>query len=160
MTSRACCAPIARQRTSPHRVAQVIGGLLLTVAGGMQAQEDARTPQADGVPTLERVQAVLPEEETIELYRFRNPLVVEPSRFAEAYKPGPSLEEISLQHGGLINYGINLGLQKSWGGIKRITGMRPQTQTAIARASPLTEEQLQRAARRCETRTNDCASGE
>ncbi|NDK39497.1 hypothetical protein DT603_11650 [Pseudoxanthomonas gei] len=137
-----------------------MGGLLLVVAGGMQAQEDARTPEADGVPTLERVQAELPDEEAIDLYRFQNPVVVAPSRFAEAYKPGPSLEEISLEHGGLINYGINLGLQKTWWGVKRITGMRPQTQTAVARASPLDEAQLQRAASRCETRSNDCASGQ
>ena len=143
-----------------HRIAPALGSMLLGLTGGLHAQEGTDPTPATSVPTLERVEALPPEEEIIDLYRFENPVIVEPNRFAEAYKPEPSLEEIALEHGGLIQHGINLGLEKSWRGIKKVTGMRAQTQAATARPPPLDEEQLRRAARLCAAPGNDCASSE
>ena len=144
----------------PQRIAPVLGSMLLGLAGGLYAQEGTGPTPATNVPTLERVEALPPEEETLDLYRFENPVVVEPNRFAEAYKPEPSLEEIALEHGGLIQHGINLGLGKSWRGIKKATDMRAQTQAAKARPPPLDEGQRQRAAKLCAIPGNDCASSE
>lgn len=144
----------------PRRIASGLVSMLLGLAGGLHAQEVADPTPATGVPTLERVEALPPEQETLDLYRFDNPVVVEPNPFAEIYKPEPSLEEIAMEHGGLIQYGINLGLAKSWRGIKKVTGMRAQTQAATARPPPLDEEQLQRAAKLCDAAENGCASSE
>ncbi|MEP6906575.1 MAG: hypothetical protein ABI858_01125 [Pseudoxanthomonas sp.] len=63
---------------------------------------------------------------------------------------------MALQQGGYINYGINLGLYKSWQGIKKVTGMRAETQSAIARQPPLTDAQLQRAVALCEDHAEPC----
>lgn len=108
------------------------------------------------MPTLERVQALLPDEEILDLHRFENPVTVEPNAFDKVYDPGITPEEMALQHGGYINYGLNLGLYKSWQGIKKVTGMRAETQSAIARPPPLSEAQMRRAVAICGAEGNAC----
>ena len=130
--------------------------LLLAFCGPLGAQ-DRGEPKMH-VPTLEPVQALPPEEEALDLYRFENPVTVEPNTFEKFYDPGITPEEMALQHGGYINYGINLGLYKSWQGIKKVTGMRPETEHATARPPPLSEEQLLRAAKFCDTQAGGCAA--
>ena len=131
--------------------------LLLAFCGPLRAQENSE-PTMSHVPTLEQVQALPPEEEALDLYRFENPVTVEPNAFEKVYDPGITPEEMALEHGGYIHYGINLGLYKSWQGIKKVTGMRPETEHATARPPPLSEAQLLRAAKFCDTQADDCAA--
>ena len=133
--------------------------LLLAFCGPLCAQESSE-PTTAHVPTLEQVQALPPEEEALDLYRFENPVTVEPNTFERFYDPGITPEEMALQHGGYINYGINLGLYKSWQGIKKVTGMRPDIQHAAARPPPLSEAQLLRAAKFCDAQADDCAAAD
>lgn len=144
----------------PQHIAKAIALILLSWVGCVHAQEEPDPARATDVPTLDRVEALPPDEEVIDLYRFENPVVVPPNTFAKGYKPPPSLEEISLEHGGLVQYGINMGLAKSWKGIKKVTRMRPQTQAVTARPPPLDEEQLRRAVELCTTAGNDCTGNE
>ncbi len=132
--------------------------LLLAFCGPLGAQESRESTTR--VPTLDSVQALPPEEEALDLYRFENPVTVEPNTFERFYDPGITPEEMALQHGGYINYGINLGLYKSWQGIKKVTGMRPDIQHAAARPPPLSEAQLLRAAKFCDTQAGGCAAGD
>jgi len=97
------------------------------------------------MPTLDKVQALRPDEDVLDLYSFENPITVDPNRFDQAYDPGITPEEMALHYGGYVNYGINLGLLKTWQGIKKVTRMRPYEQPAIARPPPLSEAQLRRA---------------
>jgi hypothetical protein len=145
----------------PEYPASALGCMLLVLASGLHAQDKGDPmPATDQVPTLERVEALPPEEDSLDLYRFENPIAVDPNRFEKVYKPEPSPEEIAMEHGGYINYGINLALQKSWQGIKKVTGMRAQSQPAIARPPPLDDEQLRRAAKLCAIEGNDCSLGD
>lgn len=134
--------------SASNRRALALACLLLACAGQLRAQDDGGPARGADVPTLDRVQALRPDEE-LDLYRFENPIVIEPNGFAEAYDPGPTPEQVALLHGGYINYGINLGLKKSWNGIKKATGMRAETQAAIARPPPLDDAQMRRAATLC-----------
>lgn len=134
-----------------RRPVLALAGLLLAISGDLRAQDNDDLPLDTAVPTLERVEALRPEQEALDLYRFDNPIDVEPNRFDEVYDPPPSPEEVALEHGGYINYGIKLGLQKTWSGIKKMTGMRDDTQSAIARPPPLSDEQMRRAAAVCGT---------
>jgi hypothetical protein len=126
--------------------------ITLTCATQAQAQQAAPSPPSPPPPavtapvtTLDRVQALRPEEEVLDLYTFKNPVAVDPNRFDQAYDPGITPEEMALRYGGYVNYGINQGLLKTWKGIKHVTGMRPYEQPAIARQPPLSEAQMRRA---------------
>ena len=143
----------------PRYTALALGWVLLAFASCLHAQNNDDPTPATDVPTLERVEALPPAEDTLDLYGFENPVTMEPNRFDKIYKPGPSPEEIAMEHGGYINHGINLGLQKSWQGIKKVTGMRAQTQPVIARPPPLDDEQLRRAAKLCAIEGNTCSLG-
>ncbi len=135
---------------------RMLACLLPAFAGHLHAQQASGLPPGMDVPTLEHVQALPPDEEILALDRFENPINIEPNRFDKVYDPGITPEEIALEHGGYINYGINLGLYKSWQGIKKVTGMRPETEHATARPPPLTEAQLRRALMVCEDGGNAC----
>lgn len=140
--------------------ASALGCVLLALASGLHTQDNDDPTPATDVPTLERVEALPPEEDILALYGFDNPITVDSNRFDKVYKPGPSPEEIAMERGGYINYGINLGLQKSWQGIKKVTGMRAQSQPATARPPPLDDEQLQRAAKLCASERGACSLGD
>ena len=154
------CRMIHNSLLMPRCAAIIPACLLLAWVGPLRAQHvNGPAPGAD-IPTLERVQAVRDEEEVLDLYRFRNPVSVQRSALYRAYRPAISPEEMALVQGGYINYGINLGLYKSWQGIKKVTGMRAETQPAIARPPPLAQDQVRRAAARCGAADEFCTLGD
>ncbi|MET0288393.1 MAG: hypothetical protein ABW178_02060 [Pseudoxanthomonas sp.] len=108
------------------------------------------SPTPPDVQTLEEVRALPPEEEALDLYRFKNPVKVETGgpiggRFSEP----PSPKEIS-EGGGYVMYGINKAIGAAAKGLQNIPGVRDQVQSAVARPPPeLTEEQRQRLLRAC-----------
>ena len=129
----------------------------LALAGTAQAQpvpEPAPSPPtspapppSDNVTTLGEVRAVKPEDEPLDLYRFKNPVQPAPNRFSRTWSEPPSPEQVSLS-GGYLMMGINAALGAAGRGLNKITGGPDQIQSAIARPPPeLTEEQQQRALR-------------
>ncbi|WP_337053039.1 hypothetical protein [Pseudoxanthomonas sp. USHLN014] len=124
-------------------------GIGTTPAFAQQASPAPAPPTTPptAVTTLDRVQALRPDEEVLDLYTFKNPVTVEPNTFDKVYDPGISPEQMALdpRYGGYVIYGINQGLRHTWKGIKQVTGMRPYEHPAIARPPPLTEEQMRRA---------------
>ncbi len=100
------------------------------------------------VQTMDEVKALPPDDEVLDLYRFDNPIKVDPNRFDKAYDPGISPEEMALdpRYGGYVIYGINQGLRQTWKGVKKASGMKPYEQPAISRPPPLSGEQMRRAA--------------
>lgn len=132
----------------------------LVVSGPAHAQQPAASASqaaqsaasAAPVTTLDKVQALRPDEEILDPYTFKNPISVDPTRFDKAYNTGITPEQMGRDprdggYGGYVNYGINMGLLQTWKGIKQLTHMRPYEQPAIARPPPLDEEQMRRAAR-------------
>lgn len=111
------------------------------------------------VQTLEEVHALPPEEEALDLYRFKNPVQVESGgpiggRFSEP----PSPKQIS-EGGGYVMYGINKAIGAAAKGLQKIPGVRDQVQSAVARPPPeLTEEQRQRLLRACGAQGDACAA--
>ena len=138
--------------------------LLLTCAGLAQAQEptqgQTQTPppaaaSTQTVPTLGEVRAVAPDEDAtpVDLYRFKNPIRVEPNRFDRDYQPPPSVKQVS-EGGGYLAMGLQYGIAAVAKGLHQLTGARDPIQPAVARAAPLSAAQLQRAASICDS---DCA---
>ncbi len=100
---------------------------------------------SDNVITLGEVRAVKPEDEPLDLYRFKNPVEPAPNRFSRTWSEPPSVEQVSLS-GGYLMMGINAALGAAGKGIHKLTGGRDQIQSATARPPPeLTEDQQQRA---------------
>ncbi|WP_313233114.1 hypothetical protein [Stenotrophomonas acidaminiphila] len=142
----------------------VLAGMVLV--GAAQAQQ-ASPPAVDTVPaadpaadpvaastdavrTLEEVRALKPEDDTpLDLYRFRNPVKIEPNRFSRSWSEPPTPEQVS-QSGGYLLMGISYGLMAAAKGLHKLTGGRDQIQSAIARPPPeLSEDQRRRALRFC-----------
>lgn len=99
----------------------------------------------DNVTTLGEVRAVKPEDEPLDLYRFKNPVEPAPNRFSRTWSEPPSVEQVSLS-GGYLMMGINAALGAAGKGIHKLTGGPDQIQSATARPPPeLTEDQQQRA---------------
>lgn len=99
----------------------------------------------DNVTTLGEVRAVKPEDEPLDLYRFKNPVEPAPNRFSRTWSEPPSVEQVSLS-GGYLMMGINAALGAAGKGIHKLTGGPDQIQSAVARPPPeLTEDQQQRA---------------
>lgn len=99
----------------------------------------------DNVTTLGEVRAVKPEEEPLDLYRFKNPVEPAPNRFSRTWSEPPSPEQVSMS-GGYLMMGINAALGAAGRGLHKLTGGPDQIQSAIARPPPeLTEDQQQRA---------------
>jgi hypothetical protein len=143
-TLLACALPAAAQDASP--------------ASPPQPEPPPQVAQvAPDVQTLEEVRALPPEEEALDLYRFKNPIEVESGgaiggRFSEP----PSPQQIS-EGGGYVMYGINKAIGAAAKGLRKIPGVRDQVQSAVARPPPeLTEEQRQRLLRACGAEGNDC----
>jgi hypothetical protein len=102
-------------------------------------------PPSDNVTTLGEVRALNPDEEPLDLYRFKNPIQPESNRFSRSWSEPPSPEQVSLS-GGYLMMGINAALGAAGRGLHKITGGPDQIQSAIARPPPeLTPEQQQRA---------------
>ncbi len=141
------------------RAIQVIAVAGALLAGTARAQQPPSTPPVepppevptappannDDVITLGEVRAVKPEDEPLDLYRFKNPVQPAPNRFSRTWSEPPSPEQVSLS-GGYLMMGINAALGAAGKGIHKLTGGRDQIQSATARPPPeLTEDQQQRA---------------
>lgn len=131
----------------------------LLLAGAAIAQDAPRPPEAAAsqtqIPTLDEVRALQPDEEEVDLYRFRNPVELEANRFDRAWRPPPSPEQVSMQ-GGYVIMGINYLLGKGLQGLGRITGGPGPIQAAVARPLPLDDAQLLRAAAFCDADAMPC----
>ncbi|MFT4257044.1 MAG: hypothetical protein QM599_08830 [Pseudoxanthomonas sp.] len=124
--------------------------LLLALVAPIRAQEAGiAAPPAEttnDATTLETIRVTAPRPETLDLYKFGNPIKIEGSRFDhDMYEP-PTVEEVSLQ-GGYILLGINYGLMKLAQQAKKLPGFKDQIQSATARPPPLDEGQMDRAMR-------------
>jgi hypothetical protein len=141
-----------------------VAGLVLAI-GHVQVQVAEPVPPSaqqtyDNVPTLGEVRAIAPDEEApVDLYRFKNPVTVEPNRFDRDYRPPPSVKQVS-EGGGYLMMGLYYGVAMAAKGIHRLTGGPDQIQSTIARPPPLTEAQLQRAASMCGTDGGSCVLDE
>lgn len=108
------------------------------------------------IPTLGEVRALTPEDgPPVDLYRFRNPVTVEPNRFDQAYRLPPTVKEVS-EGGGYVIMGLYYIVGATLKGVHKLTGGRDEIQQAIARPPPLTEAQLQRASAACPPGANGC----
>lgn len=147
------------------QVAVIVGALL--AAASAQAQqglppgmvpEEVPTdpaPAADpNVTTLGEVRAINPDDEPLDLYRFKNPVKIENNRFSKSWREPPSPEQVS-QAGGYVMMGINYGLGMAAKGVGKLTNAPAQIQSAVARPPPLSEEEARRAMHSCQ---DDCGA--
>ncbi|MFT3761028.1 MAG: hypothetical protein QM761_00145 [Pseudoxanthomonas sp.] len=109
------------------------------------AGADAPSEARDDATTLETIRVTAPPPETLDLYKFRNPIEVQGSAFDKHYHEPPTPEDISL-NGGYILLGLNYGLMKAVQQTRRLPGYKDQIQSATARPPPLDEAQMTRAA--------------
>jgi hypothetical protein len=113
-------------------------------AGEAQPAADGLQASAPSAPlrTLDAIEALRPDIDWTP-----DPFARRPNRFDGAFNPGPTPEEIALQHGGYLMYGISRALYKGGAWLNRVTGGPAQIQAAQARDVPLDDEQIARAAR-------------
>ncbi|MDV3512835.1 hypothetical protein R1L06_19085 [Stenotrophomonas sp. C4297] len=108
------------------------------------------TPPQDNVTTLGEVRALKPEDEPLDLYRFKNPVKFGDNRFSRDWSEPPSPEQVSMG-GGYIMMGVVKGVLAAGRGLNKLTGGPDQIQSAIARPPPeLSAEQQRRALRFCQ----------
>ncbi|WP_423167948.1 hypothetical protein [Stenotrophomonas maltophilia] len=101
----------------------------------------------DNVTTLGEVRALKPEDEPLDLYRFKNPVKFGDNRFSRDWSEPPSPEQVSMG-GGYIMMGVVKGVMAAAKGVNKLTGGPSQIQAAVARPPPeLSAEQQQRALR-------------
>ncbi|MDH5833177.1 hypothetical protein [Luteimonas kalidii] len=115
--------------------------------GAAVAQDDAGTSR-DATGTMRELAPVRVIGQRIreDPFAFRNPVRVEDTVFSRDWDEPPGLEEIGLR-GGLVQMGINRGLELAAGGIRRLPGWQDQIVGAQARPPPLDEAQRDRAVR-------------
>ncbi|MFC6840689.1 hypothetical protein [Xanthomonas theicola] len=125
-------------------------------ACAQQADAAPAAPQQD-IQTLDEVRALPPDEEPpLDLYRFKNPVALQPNRFDKDWRPPPSVEQVG-QGGGYFALGIYYLAGKTAKGLHTLSGAPDQVQSAIARPPPLSEAQMRRAAALCAEQAPDCA---
>lgn len=101
----------------------------------------------DNVTTLGEVRALKPDDEPLDLYRFKNPVKFGDNRFSRDWSEPPSPEQVSMG-GGYIMMGVVKGVMAAAKGVNKLTGGPAQIQAAVARPPPeLSAEQQQRALR-------------
>ncbi|WMJ71172.1 hypothetical protein [Stenotrophomonas sp. 24(2023)] len=139
----------------------MLAGLLL--AGTVQAQEastaqppglspaqDAAPAAQGNVTTLGEVRAIKPDEEPLDLYRFRNPVKIEDNRFSRDWREPPSPEQVSMS-GGYVMAAIYYGVGKAAQGFNKLTNAPKDIQHAIARPPPaFSVDQQRRALQFCQ----------
>lgn len=117
-------------------------------AAGSLAQEAASVPPAP--PTGEAAATDLAPVRVIgrrpDPFAFRNPVEPDATVFSRAWDEPPSIEEIGLR-GGIVQIGINKGLELAAKGIRSLPSWQDQVIGARARPPPLDEAQLARAGR-------------
>ena len=92
-------------------------------------------------------------------FGFRNPVETDTTVFDRAWDEPPSAEEIGMR-GGIVQIGINKGLELAAKGIRKLPGWQNQVIGARARPPPLDEAQLERAMRLQEQGAQPSTSGE
>lgn len=121
--------------------------LLGACTANAYAQESEITPQPDDqneeVVNLDTVRVTAPKLETLDLYRFRNPIDAKATRFERGYRGEYSLEQLG-KDGGLITVVPAYLLGKVAEGVQKLPGYKHQIQPATARPPPLTEAQARR----------------
>lgn len=116
---------------------------LLALPAMAQEADPIDDPSATTLETL----TVRPDPgEVVDLYRFRNPLEVEPTVFKRRWNEPPSLEQLG-KNGGIVPVLVGLAAQQVQKGARRIPGWKGPDQPAIARPPPLDEAQAERALR-------------
>lgn len=119
-------------------------------AADAAAPPDLPAPPQGDVTTLGEVRAIKPEDEALDLYRFKNPVKFGDNRFSRDWSEPPSPEQVSMG-GGYIMMGVVKGVLAAGRGLNKLTGGPDQIQAAIARPPPeLTPEQRRRAQQFCE----------
>ncbi|HDS1145015.1 MULTISPECIES: hypothetical protein [Stenotrophomonas] len=104
----------------------------------------------DNVTTLGEVRALKPDDEPLDLYRFKNPVKFGDNRFSRDWSEPPSPEQVSMG-GGYIMMGVVKGVLAAGRGLNKLTGGPDQIQSAIARPPPeLSAEQQRRALQFCQ----------
>lgn len=126
--------------------------LLLCLPLLAQAQSLAEPPAGEDAAQAKAGHAAVRTLETIEALRppvdwAPDPFARRPNHFDGRFGRGPSPEEIALQQGGYLMYGITQALAKGGSWLNRVTGGPAQIQHANARDVPLDDEQIARAAR-------------
>ena len=125
--------------------------LLCALSTTVLAQEaNSPAPTQDAAPasdatTLETIVVTAPPPETLDLYRFRNPVEVESSSFERNWHEKQSLEEIGM-NGGILPILVGMAARQVQKGARKIPGWKHPEQPAIARPPPLDEAQAARAA--------------
>lgn len=84
------------------------------------------TPQQDNVTTLGEVRALKPEDEPLDLYRFKNPVKFGDNRFSRDWSEPPSPEQVSMG-GGYIMMGVVKGVLAAGRGLNKLTGDRTRS---------------------------------
>ncbi|MGJ4730929.1 hypothetical protein, partial [Luteimonas sp. SDU101] len=119
--------------------------LLLALHGHAQDLPEAGDGQAAHPPATEmapvRVIGHRPDP-----FGFRNPVETDSTVFDRAWDEPPGLEEIGMR-GGIVQMGINKGLELAAKGIRSLPNWQNQVIGAEARPPPLDEAQLERAMR-------------
>ena len=112
--------------------------VLLLLPGLAHAQDAEPTTLEPVVVTAPRPEPFKPDP-----FAFHNPIDYQPTRF-DKYWRETSPEQFAL-NGGVVPW-LNQRIAKGLSKVGRKIGLRQQVQPAVARPSPLTEEQLERAA--------------
>lgn len=123
--------------------------LLSGLAPGAVAQEagnEESAPVEDGTTTLETILVTAPPPETVDLYKFRNPVDTQPTAFDRNWHETPSLEQVGM-NGGVVPIIAGYAALKVRNGARKIPGWKKPEQPAVARPPPLTEAQAERASR-------------
>jgi len=129
--------------------AQQVDPVIDPPAAGEVPPADAAAPPQGDVTTLGEVRALKPEDEALDLYRFKNPVKFGDNRFSRDWSEPPSPEQVSMG-GGYIMMGVVKGVLAAGRGLNKLTGGPDQIQAAIARPPPeLTPEQQRRALQFC-----------
>ena len=82
----------------------------------------------------------------MDLYRFRNPIEVEPGTFERSWREPTSLEQLG-KNGGIVPVLTGLAAKGIQAGARKIPGWKEPRQAVIARPPPLDEAQTARALR-------------
>ena len=118
---------------------------LWLVAAPAMAQ-DATMSDDPSATTLETLTVRPDPDEVLDLYRFENPVDVEPTVFDRRWKEPPSLEQLG-KNGGIVPVLAGLAAKGIQAGARKIPGWKEPMQTVVARPPPLDEEQTARALR-------------
>ncbi len=108
--------------------------------------QQATTTDDAAATTLETMTVRPDPEEVVDLYRFKNPVDVEPTVFSRSWKEPVSLEQLG-KNGGIVPVLAGLAAKGIQAGARKIPGWKEPMQTVIARPPPLDDAQAARALR-------------